>query len=288
MTKYFSSGLILVLFFASLSLAQDAKDFPSITVEDIPGGIIKQESIFDGNSLWGHIDGGADVYLEYGFDKLLFQDISWKGYSFRVEFYKMIDTESAYGIMSISTFKCSERDTITRWICISPFQVQAAVGKYYISIANDKGNKEVEQLTVALFEKILSKQKEILFELPKNFANELIFKNRGKVKYIKGDLGLQNGFSSWQEMFSGFSGYNIFILPLNKENTYSNLAKIDFKSNIDAVRFINSTGIKFDSSQNYFSSAKGKELREVKMISEKEFYYCESNGSKSCLNQLLQ
>jgi hypothetical protein len=265
--------------------AQDVKDFPAITIADIPGGTINQENVFDGNSLWGHIDGGADVYLEYGFDKLLFQDISWEGNSFRVEVYKMTDAETAFGIYSISTHKCDKQDTLTKWICITPFQVQAAVGKFYVSIANEKGTKDTEKQTVELLEKILLKQTEKLFELPETFTTKIDPKNYNSVKFIRGDLGLQNCFPSWQDMFSGFKNYNTYILQLDNDQQYTYLSKVSFNTSEEASRFLNSIGIKIDPSRKHFALKTGKELREVKIISDKEFYYCESNQAKPVLEK---
>jgi hypothetical protein len=275
---------IFVLFiFTSVLFAQDIKNFPALSQKDIPGGKIEREEIFDNSSLWGFIDGGADVYLEYGFDKLLFQEVKWKGESFRVEFYKMVDEESAFGMFSISTHKCEKQDTITKWICISPFQVQAAIGRFYISIANEKGSKKVEELTIALLKKILAKQKVKPFEIPISFAKKIDSINYNKVKFVKGDLGLQNGFPTWQEMFSSYKNYTIYVLQLDNEKLYTFFSKVNFNSVEDANKFIATLGIKIDNSQKYYSIKKEKLLKEIKIISEKEFYYSETNEGKPFL-----
>lgn len=271
---------------ATLLFSQTSKEFPAIILTDVPGGKIEREEIYDGNSLWGLIDGGADVYLEYGFDKLLFQDIKWKGESFRVEFYKMIEEETAFGIFSISTHKCTLQDTLTKWICITPFQVQAAVGKFYISIANEKGNKTTEKLSIELLQIILSKQKEKLFILPDSIARLTDAKNINKVKFIKGDLGLQNGFPEWQDLFANFKNYTIYILPLDNDKFYTYLSKVNFQSAEDASRFIISAGIKIESSRKYYTSQNNKVLREIKIISEKELYYSETNRENPVIDKL--
>ena len=276
---------LAVFILASVVFAQDIKNFPAITLSDIPGGKIEREEIFDGNSLWGHINGGADVYLEYGFDQLLFQDVKWNGNSFRVEFYKMIDAETAFGIFSISTHKCSRTDTLTKWICITPFQVQAAVGRYYISIANEKGTRDVENQTVALLEKILVKQKEMLFELPDSFAKKIDPKRYNDVKFIKGDLGFQNGFPMWQDMFTGFKNYTVFLLQQEDGKSYSYLAKINFASAEEATSFTKSIGFTIDDSQKYYSIKKEKLMKEIRIISDKEFYYSETNQEKPVIEK---
>ena len=102
----------IILFFVLLfavsiqTSAQIDKDFPAPTADEAPAIKIIQEKYYDGNALWGHIDGGADLYLEYGFDKLLFQEIELNNIRFRIEYYRMKDPAAAFGIFSVSKFKC--------------------------------------------------------------------------------------------------------------------------------------------------------------------------------------
>ena len=67
--------LFLCILFAafSASSAQDKDDFPILSVGDVEGMKIERTEYYDGNALWGLINGGADIYLEYGFDELAFQ-----------------------------------------------------------------------------------------------------------------------------------------------------------------------------------------------------------------------
>ena len=67
--------LLIFIFSASIIFSQSEKEFPLLLDSDINGGKILRTSYYDGTSLWGLIDGGADIYLEYGFDKLLLQEI---------------------------------------------------------------------------------------------------------------------------------------------------------------------------------------------------------------------
>ena len=92
--------LLLAIFLgaASLSPAQEKNDFPVLCVEDFEGINIERTEYYDGNALWGLINGGADIYLEYGFDELAFQTVEWLEQHFRVEIYLMTDEEAAFGI----------------------------------------------------------------------------------------------------------------------------------------------------------------------------------------------
>jgi len=229
--------LISILFLGNIA-AQTDSDFPLLATEDGAGIKIIRAEYYAGDALWGIINGGADLFLEYGFDKLLLQEIVWNGVNFRVEFYRMNDAEAAYGIFSVSHFKCSKRDTLTKYVCITPFQVQCALGRFYVSIANDKGNKEAEALTINLFEKVLAKSKEKLFEMPEGFSKPEFSSQIKNLKVIKGALGFQNGFPMWSEKFEHFSNYFVYLLAIESGSDYTYYSFIRFASNQDIQKFM--------------------------------------------------
>lgn len=229
--------IIFVGLFASHLFAQAEKLFPSIVEGDIPGGKITRTSYYNGDALWGLIDGGADLYLEYGFDKLLLQEIEWYGIKFRIEFYKMNDVKSAFGIYSVSQYKCNKNDTLTKFICITAYQVQSALGKIYISLANDKGNDVAVNLSLQLFNNILSRTTKIFFDIPDYFKKDSLKPFINDLKFIKGKLGLQNGFPAWSNLFDQFQNFEIYVLPIENEKGYSYISQIKFESVIDLQRF---------------------------------------------------
>ncbi|MFC2133089.1 DUF6599 family protein [Bacteroidota bacterium] len=232
--------LLLAIFLgaASISPAQKKNDFPVLCVEDFEGINIERTEYYDGNALWGLINGGADIYLEYGFDELAFQTVEWLEQHFRVEIYRMTDEEAAFGIFSVSRYKCDINDTLTNFICITPYQVQAAHGKYYISISNTTGSEEAMKLTIRLFEVILKKAGESKIVIPDLFASEILIPNMDKMKYIRGELGLMNAFPMWSDLFEGYSKYSFYILPVNNESGKIYLALIGFKNATDIDKFI--------------------------------------------------
>ncbi|MFA7227551.1 MAG: DUF6599 family protein, partial [Melioribacteraceae bacterium] len=223
-------SLIIVLLFSVPAYSQSEKEFPLLSDSDIEGGKILRTSYYDGTSLWGLINGGADIYLEYGFDKLLFQEWEIKGSKFRAEIYKMYDGKGAFGIFSVSRYKCSELDTLTKFLCSTPYQVQAAIGKYYISISNESGDKVGSGLTLNLFSKYLSKINETPVLVPDLFGRKSFAQYKNQLKFIKGRLGIQNGFPAWIEMFDPYNDYEIYLLPLESSGGYAYIALIKFIS----------------------------------------------------------
>ena len=276
--KFTFRVLVFVFFISCISFAQNDKDFPALDTNDVSGGRISRADYFDGNALWGHIDGGADLYLEYGFDKLLFQEIQLNGVTFRVEYYRMKDAEAAFGIYSVSRFKCSITDTLSSFVCINPYQVQSALGRFYISVVNDKGNKEAETLTVNLFAKILEKNKDKIFELPELFRKKEIPGFNSAAKLIKGRLGLQNGFPNWEEMLGDFSGYRLFVLPIQNGSSFANIAQIKFASENDLKSFLTKNNVAFEPNKTDYQVTEKSVTKKIRVIGSDEIIFCESDN----------
>ena len=273
--------IVLCLLLLNVS-AQDY--FPALQQNDFNNFVINKTKEFDGNSLWGHIDGGADLYLEYGFDKLLFQDVEFKGVNFRVEFYRMKDEKSAFGIFSINRFRCNKSDTLTKFICITDNQIQSALGRFYISISNEKETDEALQLSFVLFNKILSRSNEQLFNLPEIFESEKLRPFKENMKFIKGALGFQNGFPLWESMFSEFDDYSLFLLPVENDSGYVNLAEIEFANQNDLINFLKSLDISSMKVGELVKTTFEEQFLQVKRESENKLLYEESDHETRLLN----
>ncbi|MBM4172719.1 MAG: hypothetical protein FJ214_12680, partial [Ignavibacteria bacterium] len=128
--------IFLFLIIASSVINSQEAPFPFLTTSDFPDFKIIRKESFDGDALWGYINGGADIFLEYGFDNLFLQEIELKNHVFKIELYKMINPNSAFGIYSVSHFKCDNKSDKINLTCITPYQIQCAAGDYYISIIN--------------------------------------------------------------------------------------------------------------------------------------------------------
>jgi len=178
----------------------------------------------------------------------------------------MNDAKSAFGIFSVSKYKCSMNDSATKYSCITPFQVQGAVGKFYISIANEKGNHESQQLTLEIYHMYLKTINETDFILPDLFLKKVYEPYKNQIKLIRGRLGLQNGFPMWLEMFEEYSNYEIYLLPIEEEAGYAYLSQIVFRNEKNLYDFI---------SKNSKSTTEKTKL--IKSISPKEILFLESN-----------
>ena len=271
--------ILLLIYFLPLfsTVAQEDKSFPVLKESGDSAIKITRTGYYKGEELWGLIDGGADLYLEYGFDKLELQLVTWDSMNFRIEVYRMLNPRDAFGIFSVSRYKCNINDTLTKYICITPFQVQAAVGNYYFSISNERGTEQALDLTVELFVKLFSQTKEPIFEIPEYFNKETFSPYKDQLKFIKGKLGIQNGFPIWEDLFEGYENFEAYILPINRDDQYAYISKIKFASEKDAQKFID------DNSQKI----KGSTITKFERLSPDELIFIESDFPEQEMDKLL-
>lgn len=264
--------LIFLVFVLGLSLGAQQNKFPRLYQEDVDGGEITRTEFYIGEELWGLINGGADLYLEYGLDRTLLQEIIHNNNIYRVEVYGMTGLNEAFGIFSINKFNCAKTDTLVKHICITPYQIQAAVGRFYFSISNQSGDGDAQKYSLHLFEKLLAKIELKNFIVSKYFQQPQLEQYQNQIKLIKGKLGLQNGFPRWEKYFTNYTDYEIVLLPIKTEEGFINIALIDFDSDKDAERFIATT----------------EHLKIIETISKTKYVLLETNVDQSEIDQILK
>ena len=143
----FPKRMVMTFFAACLGVAAAAQaSLPSIVLAGLPGIETAKTRTFTSESLYGYMNGGAELYLEYGFDTLVVTEIVSGGKDIKIEFYCMRDAEAAFGIFSVSRFRCNGGPRLTDHQCRSAYQLQFCKGRYYVSLINDTGT-EGEQKT---------------------------------------------------------------------------------------------------------------------------------------------
>ncbi len=221
----------------TVSRAYSQDTIPELTLSDIPGGTISRSEYFDGNSLWGYIDGGADIYMEYGFLKMLVQEIQWQGYHFTVNHYSMKDAEAAFGILSISRHRCLPGDSSAPWSCVTPYQLQVAHGTHYVSILNDRGTPEEQNIAKQITRKILDTLHAKDFNPPRVFTVPVFAPFVSELKFMRGILGIQNGYPDWQYLFEDVSSFSLYLLPIEIEGGFLRTALVVFSGEGDKQNF---------------------------------------------------
>lgn len=146
--------------------------------------------IFKGNDLYGHINGGAELFLEFGFEDLSIQKYRKGEIEISLELYKMENATAALGIYLMKAGRESPNQKISARNTFNPHQLLLTAGRYYIQINSFSGDKDLIPLMVLLGKKVIvqidtTAPPEVLSYLPEK---DLI---RGSQLIFRGPYGLQ-------------------------------------------------------------------------------------------------
>ena len=221
----------------------NAQEHPGLSKEAFEGIREIKTANYGKEALWGYINGGADLYLEYGFENLTVQNIAYDDSEFRTDIYRMTSPQAAYGIFSVSRFRCNESGILHRYDCLTPYQYIAAKGDYYISVSNKTGSLKHQEITLKIAASILDKTEDQAFQFPGLFNIDILAGSRDNLKFISGELGMQNGFMKWDEMFRGFNAYEAWIITSEFLEWEFNLGWVRFADIETYERFLKSNKI---------------------------------------------
>ncbi|MBS0010698.1 MAG: hypothetical protein KFF49_04770 [Bacteroidales bacterium] len=214
--------IIIITFFICLAgTAQVPPGFPRITEDNIEGGLVRSERTYTAESLFGYMNGGAELYLEYGFDRLVVSEIDIDGNDYKMEVYMMDDPEAAFGIYSVSVFKCDTSGHINDYSCQNPYQLQFCKGVYYVSIINSAGNREAFDESQLIAEELNTQITGRSFSI-RDFLHGIPFEGEIlKNTLIKGELGLFNGAYDWYDILGNADAYTALVTESENEAVLS-------------------------------------------------------------------
>ncbi len=225
--------LTFLLLFSGIAYSQLPEQFPVIDKNDLPGAKFQPARIFAGKSLFGYIDGGAELYLEYGFTSAWVSEISLMGGKYKTEIYKMNGPEEAFGIFSVSKYRCKSMPPLSFFTCQTRYQLQICSGPYYVSIINNSGNKTDSIATLNIAEAIISKITEPSANLSSYLPGISLEDIKSKTILAKGKLGLMNGAPDWEDYFKNLTGYILVVCSSNEKTILS----VKFNTNEDLKKF---------------------------------------------------
>ena len=224
------SVLCILLFFSSKGQGLESL-LPS--QEEITGWKISQQpQIYSGDQLFELIDGGADIYLEYGFQQVIsvqYTDPSLNNIS--VEIYEMLDDAAAYGIFSISQQSSVWSKEFGDISAVNDDYISFRKSKYFISISWSSRQRIDKPLLSNLAEMISGKIREEGND--PDLLDELGYDDFGiKAVYLKGNLALSNFYYfDYKDIFQiregigwPMEGYHQIILKYSDESTAEEIA----------------------------------------------------------------
>ncbi len=212
---------LLFLLLSLNAFTQVPEKFPSVEKGEIPNAKILSVRQFTGESLFGYIDGGADLYLEYGFLSAEITEFGILDHYYKCEVFKMKGIDEAFGIYSVSKFRCLSSPAIASFTCQTHFQLQICKGPYYISIINKSGSSTDSLNSIKIGRLISDKIKEPSADLSAFFPGENTSDIQHNAVLVKGKLGLVNGAPDWEDYFRDVSGFYTVILPGGEKTTIS-------------------------------------------------------------------
>ena len=216
----------------------------SISEQAFPGIESISARQFGHDGLWGYINGGADLYLEYGFEHLTVQEIRVENAVYKADIYRMSSPEAAFGIFSVYRFRCRESNQLNIPDCITPYQYLAAKGNYYISVSNPSGSENDMAICRKIATNLLDQIENIEIQRPGIFSSGFFVEDINNLKLMVGPLGLQNGFLQWDKMFSGFQDYALWVLPFQLNGVRSTMGHLKFHDQKMRTQFIEKNQVK--------------------------------------------
>lgn len=211
----------LVLLFVFIALMAETRAFSQdgwlvLNDGDYEGlKVIKSEE-FKAEQLYNYIDGGADLFFEYGFKSVTIQDLDINGNSFYVEYFSMGDAESAFGITALyrqSIFDFSTENKV--YFNQTVEQTQFFLKNYYVRVVNNTDFDGGKRVCGELMQVICNKNPAKKFELPLKIKIDKDILSTWDVKMTHGALGLQNALPNEPNYYSYLQSMTFYFLALS-------------------------------------------------------------------------
>ncbi|MBW6501889.1 MAG: hypothetical protein K0B05_10890 [Bacteroidales bacterium] len=220
MSRLILNTFILILQ-SCILFAQPAENLPSVDKNDLPEADFSSARTFSGTALYGYINGGADLYLEYGFIAAQVTEINYRGGNYKTAIYRMTDPEAAFGIYSVSRFKCAQKPAVSDFTCQTGYHLQFCRGSYYVSIINGRGSGEDKDASLEIAKIIAGKIREPVLDLTSYLPGTSKEEIQNNCFLARGRLGVVNGSPDLEDFFKGISGYTAVILEDEEKTVIS-------------------------------------------------------------------
>jgi hypothetical protein len=227
---------VIIFFMACITVAAAAQaSLSSMVLSELPGIEITKTRTFSAESLYGYMNGGADLYLEYGFDTLVVTEVVSGGKDIRIEFYCMRDAEAAFGIFSVSRFRCNGGPKLTDHQCRSAYQLQLCKGRYYVSIINDSGTDAEQKTANEIAGYLIRNIADPPFDPVLFFEGGLDNETMKSAVLIRGPLGIYNGIPVLIDALGDVNGYSALIIRKDQKI----IGSLRFATPAAAIQFEN-------------------------------------------------
>lgn len=209
-----------------------------------------------GEDLFQLINGGAEIYQEYGFEEAVIQEYANENRkSVNVEIYRMISPASAYGLYSFKTGQSGTTLSIGQDAMLEEYYLNFWKGDILVTLTGfDADSETIAGLThiARVIESKIDTTGErpwLIGLLPSENMNPR------SVKYVKGELALSNMYD--------FGSGNIFGVTEGAIGNYgdSRIFIFKYKNESECQRWFSQAELYFSKSKSFFDFSKnGTEL----------------------------
>jgi len=166
------------------ALLPAAKDLPGWTLDDGP-------KVVAGDGLFELIDGGADLFLEYGFKEVTASHwINDKGGTLQVEVYHMADDAAAYGIFSAMKSAGGPGAGVGQDSQLNDYYLLFWQGSFFVGLTSSTPSPELPRLLRGAAQ-ALAARLDGPGRVPA-LVGALPAKDRTQVHYFRGRIALSN------------------------------------------------------------------------------------------------
>jgi hypothetical protein len=145
---------------------------------------------FRGSELYRHIDGGAEIFLELGFDEVTVDRHERAGTELVVELYRMRDAAAALGIYLMKCGRETPDPRLPERHTCGRLQLQLVKGNHYLVITNNSGAPELATSMVTLAAQVADRL--VAASLPVEFPGLTEVGLRpGSRRIVRGPYGLE-------------------------------------------------------------------------------------------------
>ncbi len=235
--------IIITLIFLLPAFSSFSQDSLTFTPDDVPGLTILNRKYFTGSNLWGHIDGAADLFLEYGFRDLRYYQLDVKGTKLDVEIYRFQNPYESLGIYSVKKFGCLQEDsTLNPMFCKTRYALSFPVSDFYVTIAGSHGTSEEQEAERRIADALYAKPENkglTMKDIYPPSTGDFTFTD---YKIIMGPLGFQNGLPDWSTRFGDYNGYVCIWYSVRKGDKDIDVFLFNFKSPAQIERMLRENG----------------------------------------------
>ena len=195
--------------FLFASEAKSIYDVLPTETEILPWKQNGSPALYNKEKLYEYINGGADIFLEYGFNQIVTQNYLFEDKELVVDVYEMQDPESAFGIYSLyrdyNKPVLNVGDDGTRF----KYQLVFWQDKYYIVLMGYETDEITQKALLAMAHHVSqrigvkSQTPPLLNKLP---GQNQVPRSQG---YVKGVLGLNTRFFLDQKNILEIDGQNV-------------------------------------------------------------------------------